>query len=804
MHFRIDRHTEGTLPLISAIPDYGVVQLEGYNGVGKSLTVRLLQICAAEPLALEIQSESWRSFCAGLGRLTVTVTGLRGATELRFDIDGDTLLAASESGGGQTLDWFEAAERDGEPLGSVEELRSLLAVPRIGGDVGLVETLAEIADEQARLIESRLGPAVPEAKLLETEALLSDLGILLGSYSSELVLERQEAAQQATQERDEAQASFAETAAYLERLDQLAAMSARLEEIDVEGTELEARIEELDEEIGGVRGQLRAANEELTAAEKASAQSQELLRQMESAQRSYKNAAGRARNLTGEVAQALDAAGVADAENLGVRRSDLNKELEATRQRRIELDASDAMGRLIDQLQPLVDAAVAAGLADQPLLSDADGLPRLWTVGRLAEAMAARRDELRQVPNPREAAGLDARIASLVAALRGLDRVGPLLEQRAKARAKMDEAQALSKDLDEQLDASAAEKLDQLRDTRRKLDEELSRLSGQRTTAAHRLDALGAPQEREALGASLKAKLAEAGLTADQLEPALAAADRTAETEREALRHISDLHRAAVLEAERDQAELRSIVSALHTEGRYAWVGTLTTKLPKPEQSLTEQLTYLDRLKSALTAADRRFDEVRTLFVSARRGLGAVSASLRGQDPASDWRLTRLRGWLEQQAEGWFSDSAVAEALLGKDVTNISVDLESGQIAWVTSDDEARSKPLESLSSGEQAFAFTQARLALASQQSGSAANRLIALDEFGAFVSTNRMQQLSEFLQHWRRDHATDQILLILPANQDYAALARAATGDRAIRYRRMAKSLDDNEYLVEEFETT
>src|SRR5689334_23371786 len=120
MRFQIERHSEGALPLITEIPDFGVVQLEGYNGVGKSLTVRLLQICAAEPLALDTQTEAWRSFCTGLGRLTVTITMLNGAKELRFDINGDHLLAASELGGRQTLDWFEAAERDGEPLTSIE------------------------------------------------------------------------------------------------------------------------------------------------------------------------------------------------------------------------------------------------------------------------------------------------------------------------------------------------------------------------------------------------------------------------------------------------------------------------------------------------------------------------------------------------------------------------------------------------------------------------------------------------------------------------------------------------------------
>src|SRR3954464_3974705 len=106
MRFQIERHTSGGLPLISEIPDFGVVRLEGYNGVGKSLTVRLLQICAASPFPFDVESQACRSFCTGLGRLTVIVTNLRGANELRVDIDGQAMLRASQTSSSQTLDWF--------------------------------------------------------------------------------------------------------------------------------------------------------------------------------------------------------------------------------------------------------------------------------------------------------------------------------------------------------------------------------------------------------------------------------------------------------------------------------------------------------------------------------------------------------------------------------------------------------------------------------------------------------------------------------------------------------------------------
>jgi hypothetical protein len=803
MRFQIERHSSGGLPLISEIPEFGVVRLEGYNGVGKSLTVRLLQICAASPFPFDVESQAWRSFCTGLGRLTVTVTGLREAHELRLDIDGEAMFEASQATGSQTLDWFEAAEMDGQPLRSLDELRALLSVRRISGDVGLIETLAEMADEQARLIEAQVEPGLGHDKLGQAEALLSDLSEQLGSYSSQLMGERQAAASKAQQERETGEQALRTAVTRLEQLDELSAMVARLQTIDVEGQQLDDQLTRLEAEIAEVRSQLKEATERLSDAEKASVNTQELLRQMESAERSYKNAAGRVRNLTLELAEVLQAAGADDVNQLERRRVELQGRLEQGRQRRVELDASDAMGKLIDQLQPLIDAAIAAGLGEQPLLAAAEGPLKQWTVVRLGEALTRRRDELRQVPNLREAVQLDKQIADMEAALRGLAKVEPLLEQRSKWQKKIDDALKLSSELDEQLDAAAAEKLEQLRDERRRLDEQLAQLAGERAILSHRRDALGAPQEREALAKSLAQKLDEEGLSEQELPTELTAASRAADNERQALGHLSEILRSAAAAAERDKAELAAIVRALESDNRYAWIKRLKVALPRAEQAPEEQLAALDQLKAGLELANARFDSFRTLFAGVRSGLrSGLSATLRGLEPTANFRLPELQRWLESEAKSWFSDSAVAKALLGDGATDISVDLTTKQIAWKSASGEARNKPLEALSSGEQAFAFTQARLALLSQETRRVANRLIALDEFGAFVSVNRMQELAGYLQHWRHSHTGDQILLILPTSQDYAALANATTGQQAERYRRMAQALADDEYLVEQFQ--
>jgi len=805
MRFEIERLNAAGLPLISEVPDYPIAQLEGINGIGKSLTVRLLQICAGEAVPFKVGSQEWKSLCEGLGRVAVTVRNLRGAESLRWEIDGEQLLersTASSQSGAADPSWFASVLRDGRPADSMDEVRSLLRVARISGDVGLVETLAEMAEDEAGAIGSRVEPALDRDKLDEAESLLGGLEIALSGYSSDLMAQRRVAAAEAKRDKTEAEATMKDALRKFERLEELAEMRARLEVINVESSALDGEIERLNGDIAEVREQHEQATVDLAAAEKAATDARGLLREMEKAERSYKYARSRVRNLTDELAEVLQVGEAKSPDDIEDRRAELKTELDTLSRRRVELDASDAVAGLIDKVQPILDAAIAAGLADQALLA-ADGRPLSeWPVARLAEALAERRDELRQVPNPREATNLDEHIARISAALAALSSAQPLIDQREKAKANMGNAEKISKELDEQLDAAAAEKLEQLREARRTLDEKLFNLSGQRATAGHRRAALGAPQERDVLATRLEQLLVKEGLDADGLQRALGEAERAAESERESFRHLGEIERSASAATDRDTAELATIVDLITSDPRYEWVGRSGAELPSPSDNVERQLGLLDGLKGAVARANRRFDELSALLLGVRQGLVALGASLRGQSASADFRVPELRAWLEATATQWFSEPTVSEALLGQNAQAIEVDLDDKLVAWVDGNEEARTKPLEALSSGEQAFAFTQARLALLTQTTDLSSNRLIALDEFGAFVSANRIRQLGEYLHHWQNDHTGDQILLILPANQDYAALARASSGFRADRYRRMAEALQARGWVVEEFE--
>ena len=95
-----------------------------------------------------------------------------------------------------------------------------------------------------------------------------------------------------------------------------------------------------------------------------------------------------------------------------------------------------------------------------------------------------------------------------------------------------------------------------------------------------------------------------------------------------------------------------------------------------------------------------------------------------------------------QRFSDWFNNERVRQELLPQAESEIVVDLDAREVLW-EENGILRSRPLEAFSSGEQAFAYTRARLGLLDDEDNPPQNRLVVLDEFGAFIAHDRLQQL-------------------------------------------------------------
>lgn len=797
------KQTDGTLPVIDELPSFGIGQLEGYNGVGKSLTVSILEICAGRRPRMEKQA--WRGLCEGIGHLTVKATELRGVIELEWILDGSLLWeASSEADASATplLEWFVDVRADGRSVETLEEVRRMFAVERVNGDIGLIQELADRADDAARDVDDFAQTLLGSETLVLVEDRVSALQRLLEEISVKRIAERNTLAARRRKDLAAAEAIMSAALQHRERLEEIQSLRTRLEEISLRGEDLDRAIADLDRQIQSMMAERSKIDRDLASAEKAAAQTTSLRKDLEAATRSYKYATTRLRNVTGELARANQVAEIDNDSDVAARRREVEDALTALRRERLDIDAGPAVVDLIDRVNPQLAHAVGSGLGEQPLLLPPSQPSVALTVEEVAEGLLLRREQVSATPGSQDARRIDAQIETLTRQLAALDDVERLRDQRQKASAKQDEAQEVSQKLTETLGGSSMAQLEKLRHSRRRLDDELSTRGAERAVQVYRRDSLGAPPERDVLARRLADLLAELHLTDSEVGAAHAKALVAAEHERDAWVQLRDLANAESAQRDRDAALLDRAVQTLSADESFAWVANSGVEKISADAPVDEKLRLVAHLQELAQRTDRRLTEFRQLFPGLSAGLMAVAQELRGHTPRATAHVDQVRRWLESDAARWFDDEDFRDALLGKDASDVEIDLSIRQVIWRDGEGERRAKPIEALSSGERAFAFTQARLALLQRRAGDASNRLIALDEFGAFVSSNRIRQLAEYLRRWREDHKGDQILVILPANQDYAILARASNDAKAARYKRMAEALRRDEWFIEEFD--
>src|SRR4051794_3826346 len=78
MQIHIDTDPPGPLKVLDELPDEPLTVLEGLNGIGKTLAIRVLQLCTGTFPYASRDSPAWKSLCEGLGEFTITVSGLKG------------------------------------------------------------------------------------------------------------------------------------------------------------------------------------------------------------------------------------------------------------------------------------------------------------------------------------------------------------------------------------------------------------------------------------------------------------------------------------------------------------------------------------------------------------------------------------------------------------------------------------------------------------------------------------------------------------------------------------------------------
>jgi hypothetical protein len=480
----------------------------------------------------------------------------------------------------------------------------------------------------------------------------------------------------------------------------------------------------------------------------------------------------------------------------------LEQELTEIKAEQTALDAAPTMRGLLDQVTPFLGQAESQGLGEQIAVDDPVSEVQL-TVSQTRTGMTTRRSYLEGKPPPPEALEVAQhmdRAAKALARAKDLQSLfGEVSRLRRLAGASEDRVnKALAT-----INPHAVAELRRLEEERRQIDDHLLTLVATRAALQQELGDSGDGTSESALAVQLREVLRRLGCSEAELPEATREAELTLERAQVALAQAQARTNEARRELAGAGAEIRRASAALADNASLGWIRrTLRIPMPTPEAGPQQQLAVLDAARETALLVRDRLGNLRAQLAAVESALLGAAKHLRRLDPETVRYLSEIETWLGNHFSTWFNTARVRTELLPTADGDIKVDIADRTVVW-NEQGITRSRPLEAFSSGEQAFAYTRARLAALDEQGVRPPNRLIVLDEFGAFIAHDRLAGLLGYLRDRADDYPGDQVLVVLPLSRDYADLAKRALPSEAATYDKRAKEIVSRGYAVRPLES-
>lgn len=796
MQIRIKAAPVGPLSVLAELPDAQLATLEGLNGIGKSLTIRLLQICCGT-MPYRTDSDAWASLCRGLGEFSVVVEGIQGANRIEWKADSRD-WEVGPSLGAQAVS-FSSLTIDDTPC-SLEEVRALISIERIAGDEGLVDTLAQQAEADAELVRvfSRRFAGPETGPLATLEASVDDALQVLPSWKPQQFVDAEKRLTASTKDKESVQSSLRTQVERGVELRLAAEIAGRLGALRAKAPALTARLREVDERLVALRRTRESLDHEISKLAGKVAMAEPAARELQNARRTLDRNREKLQHAANRSSASAGSLGlpVSDEPAIRAARANLVATLGALRQRQNELDATPAMREVLRAIVGELTNAEHSGLADQIVLEDSAKNLAL-TVEQALEGALTRKARLENQPLPPEAREVAEEIVSKT---RELSRVADLiesLEEAARFRRLVGDSEERVTNALVVADPQAEEEMRKLDRARRESDDELMILAAERAGLQEQLGIPTGESASRSLTDQLNDALGACGVHEDELPGAIAKHEESSAALQRRLDAAVETSEAASRELAQASGEAHRASETL-MEARFEWLTSSVARLPNPSGQAMQQLVILDEISERLKALLERLGAHRAQLGAVSAALQTIAEHLRGQDVTDVKYRLQFEEVLSQRFSAWFNIERVRDQLLPNALGEVQVSVHKRSVSWQERTGQ-KARPLEAFSSGEQAFAYTRARLGVLDETNHRARNRLIVLDEFGAFISHDRMGQLLAYLKERITQQPADRVLVILPLSRDYASLASNAIGDEGRRLEGLAKEIERRKYAVQ-----
>jgi predicted nuclease with TOPRIM domain len=755
MHFSITAEVQGGLRVIPEIADYDLCWLEGRNGIGKSLAVRLLQLISGDQ-PYRLQRASWDSLRQLLGHTRIRITDLRGEEVVEVELvpgdwPDDPASAISVLG---------SARLNGNDL-PISEVRRHLRVFRIGGDESVVsrfrsrvETDRNMFERQTAWLDARL-----DEQAAISDRLRQDLaGLSLDDWRS--LADRATQANEAHRATSERLGTVRDAIELLRDRDSL---ERALEQLRTEGPGLGARLAEIASEIERVRSERDRLDQERLRLAPAAQRLEELLNRQRSLARARQTKVAAAQSVATAASEACRSLGVAtDRAALDVLGNRTSEERAAILRDRSALELLPEVTAVIQELERPLAPLVGSSL-DAEIVA-VIGRRRV-SVEALRSGLSARENELAGHEQFAILAEMERRIAELDERRGAVRRAKALLTRAERAAADLAQTEQRWNSLAAEIERAQPANLAALASEIAKLDESHIALVREQAELVYRQRALSEAGSEQ----SLNVRLDTVRSRLEDQHPGLIRAMAEEELSRLQLESAAQQESLAALIGEQHSFKdrLGQVTLLIASSESYAWLrNAIGERLPSPGTNIEAALATLGDLSEVAQRLEAAADSLRTEAASVRDALGLISDALSpGGSPASGSRhIPSLTKHYEEAFGQLLKDPVIQEALF-PDGQFTSLDLLRSEIAWRDQSGIQR-KPIEAFSSGERAFAFVLASIL---QHAGDETpNRLMVLDEFGAFIDAEGRERLKQFLEERvLAANIADQVVVMLPLRE-------------------------------------
>lgn len=759
MRIAISAQTREGLRVIPLIEDYQLCWIEGKNGTGKSLAVRLLQLIAGDQPYAD-HKDSWQSLKSRLGRTTISISRLSGVDSIDVDLD--------------PVSWPDDPTDATERLGSVQidrepatfaDIQQWLSVFRLSGDETIsrqfrvrIELDRDEFQRQWTAWETRLDDLGGRAHLLEAQigtlgtSALHELRERVGElrsrdYAREIELHTYQAAAGLAEERSRLTAVQDRMLTELPQIDaELLTLSDAMAKLRENRDTIEERRLRLLPEAD--RKRLLLAEQSRLADDRESVAAE--------AERFEAGASAICRSLS--VGPTRDEA------------VHLEDELRAREQRllsdRTSLDLLPELTVLVQDLRAPLGGAAGSGV-DSEIVAVVGDVERL-TAKELREALDRRATELAGEEEARLLGAIEAELADIARTRSQIRRAKSMFTRAHNLGGALAAIEGRLARISKLVSRSGDDEYASLGEQLSAIDErrvELARRQAERRIERRLLEDYGTPDEVAARIESIDTELGELDVPTDvetlrrHRDELRAGLDRTR----------GDLGRAS-LELAGLSNDLVRTTEAILNDPRHAWVNAFLRHSIQDAERDPERLAFaLDQTNHRLQRLHQADSWLRTEVARVTDALNSLPSSIgaaRRPVQTSEY-VPRLAEYYESELGELLRKPEVQRALFGSG-TFRRLNLLESSIEWAGPDAAIVSKPLDAFSSGERAFTYLLASIL---QFAGNRTpNRLMVLDEFGAFVDAENRARLVDFLEKRVIDEdIADQVVIILPLRATY-----------------------------------